>query len=143
MNHTLLPGYGLHRKKGAVLHAGTYLGGGRVMHLGPEGLHIDSLAEFAAGQEVLIVPNLVALHVLEARVAEARLIFSGYSAFGQNCEHLANFLQRGVRESPQLQGAVLWGLAGVGTAKAAGATRWGIFFAGAFGAFLGAQVARP
>lgn len=143
MNHTLLPGFGLHRKKGLVLHAGTYIGEGRVMHLGPDGLRIDSLSEFAAGEQVLVVANSVPFHVLQERVAEALRVFRGYSAIGQNCEHLANFLQRGVKESPQVQGAMLGGLAIAGAVKGAGGGAWGIFFGGMFGAWLGAQVARP
>lgn len=107
MKHTLFPGHGLVRRKGWVFHIGTYLGGGIVVHISPDGLRFDSITEFAAGQELGIIGQPVPLHILEHRLQEARRIHTRYDPFFQNCEHLANFLQRGVRESPQMQGATL------------------------------------
>lgn len=107
MHRTLRPGHGLVRQKGLFFHIGTYLGSNQVAHISPQGLRIDSIEVFAEGQQVEITGRPVQVDLLHRRLQEAMSQLSPYDPIFLNCEHLANFLQKGVRESPQLQGAVM------------------------------------
>lgn len=117
MDAKLQPGNGLYRRKGPVWHEGTYWKHGWVVHHGPQGLVVEPYEQFAQGQEVHIEDNSVSLLELEARIREALAQSDPYSVFGTNCEHLAGFLQKGIRISPQLRRAGIWALVGFGVGK--------------------------
>lgn len=107
MNSTLLPGHGLVRRKGMVFHTGTYLGWNQVAHISPQGLRVDSVEVFADGQQITITGQPVSVSLLHQRLQKALSLQKPYDPFFLNCEHLASFLQKGIWESPQVQGAVM------------------------------------
>ncbi len=66
---------------------------------GPSMALVDDVSEWTAVQEVTDVEGARA----RLPVAQAR---GPYDPFGNNCEHFANEVATGKRESPQLQAAV-------------------------------------
>lgn len=143
MHRTLPAGHGLVRQKGILFHVGTYLGSNQVAHISPGGLRIDSVATFAEGQQLMVTGSPVQLDLLHRRLQEAMNQRWLYDPFSLNCEHLANFLQKGVRESPQLQGAVM-GLAIAGGIVASNKMHPAASLATAlFCAWAGVQLGRP
>lgn len=98
-----------------------------VIHHRPLGFRVQTLAETGAWK---LVHRLKDQPAAAARIREIRANPATYSIFGNNCEHFTEYVEHGVRQSPQLQrtflfglGAMLlvWGLASFpSTAKARG-----------------------
>jgi len=106
--YKLIPGDRLLVIKGSViLHSSTYMGRGLVAHISPEkDLIVETLAKFADGRELHIRANGGVAESLLWRRFEIFKKNSKYCPFTNNCEHLCNFLETGMRVSPQLQGGV-------------------------------------
>jgi lecithin:retinol acyltransferase len=98
----------LYRSKLIVEHIGVYLGNGQVLHNHPSGgVIITPYEEFSDGKtvKVTLVPE-VSLGLLEKRIREILRQDEKYKLFGNNCEHIANFLIGGRKYSPQIQSAI-------------------------------------
>lgn len=100
-----------------MIHAGTYLGANRVVHINPDGLKIESLKAFASGSQIGVVPKNVSQQHLFQRLEKVFQEKKAYDVVAWNCEHLANYLQEGKPESLQLRGAGIGLAAGIGIAK--------------------------
>ena len=95
-------------------HFGTYVGrqwpyNQAVVHSSKnDGVRLDSLDAFAGGKLVTIVDRVTDWRE-KIRVVQraSHLLGKPYSLLRLNCEHIANYVQKGVPTSPQLQGAVL------------------------------------
>lgn len=104
----------LHRPKGVVQHAGVYVGRGHVLHIQPGGtVEVVPLCDFADGKAISVsrLPFQVKAGFQE-RVAEVVQQGASYCLFSNNCEHIAYYLVAGERKSPQLQAAIIFGIAG-------------------------------
>lgn len=99
---------------GLVKHVGVYIGNGLVFHNLPgRGEHVSSLTEFAAGQQITIIPSPVSVNLLQLnwRVQERLNSPKGYDPLDYNCEHAAHYVLTGQLDSPQLQGWAVLGAA--------------------------------
>lgn len=109
MDTKLKIGYLLYRTKGLVEHAAVYLGNNTVLHNSPSGdVEIISYEEYAQDKTVkVIVTDSHNLALLEARLESIIQQDGSYNAASNNCEHIANFLIKGRKYSPQLRAAII------------------------------------
>ena len=143
--HQILPGDRLLIKKPPVTHSGTYMGGGLVAHISPEkGLRVESLADFAGGQNFGIVRNGgIPEQVLWERYQQAKH-HAVYGLLSNNCEQLSGFLETGRATSPQLGGGLFGAAVGLFAAKYLGVrNEYALAGITALSLVLGAALAAP
>ncbi len=80
------------------------------------GVELISLAKFSDGCPVFIHQKAEGDRFQRQQIAKRALDLIGtqYDLINFNCEHLANFAQKGKAESPQLRGATLLALFAIG-----------------------------
>ena len=137
MNKKPMKGDLLLRKKGAVLHIGVFFSSEEVAHIQPNSkLRTSSLAEFAQGEAIKIIRrNRPDYPAMMARFHELSAKASPYSVFFNNCEHNANYVLSGTKESQQLQSFVVGAGLGALLGKKHGAR--GIMLGGLIGGMAG------
>lgn len=95
-----------------VDHWGVQLPDGRVIHLTPEGIKLESFEQFVDGRHwkeiCLADPHRTSQIIWRANEALRR--GSTYRLVDQNCEHFASWLLGGEPKSPQIKGLVHLGL---------------------------------
>lgn len=129
----------LSRIKIGVVHKGVYLGNGMVIHTSPGlGVCVVTLESFAMGHQIKIDNSTsVDESTLNERVDKVLNENCGYSILGNNCQHLVNYLLKGIKESPQLQIATISALTGAAISSGYGGSKMkGAIVGGVLGALL-------
>ena len=105
MNDKLTMGSLLFRSKGIVEHVGIYLGFGKVIHTVPDtGVAVVDIKEFGDGKVIRIVgTDELDVETLSARINEVFAGDTDYSLSSNNCQHIANYILTGGKQSPQLR----------------------------------------
>lgn len=115
MEYENLLGAIIFRTKGLVKHFGVCLGDGYVIHCHPnDGVKVVSYQEFAIGYPVSLKEHpIVTRAEINNRLKRLLAGEPNYRIFSNNCEHVAYYLVKGFKESPQLRNALLGGALGV------------------------------
>jgi hypothetical protein len=109
-------------------HVGIYVGprgfdGSCVVHnRKQEGVILSTLADFSGNSKVFILQKASGNFYEREMIAQRALSLLGskYDLFKFNCEHAANYAQRGVSQSPQIAAAVIVAMFACGIAIFAG-----------------------
>ena len=140
MNNSLKTGDLLYRSKGIVQHVGVYWGDQQVLHnQPPKGVLVTHYEEYAQGKSVKVIKiNHDNQELLVTRLQEIMDSGNNYHLLANNCEHLANYLINGRKNSPQLQATLLCALAGgiVGSQSESNAWGKGIILGGLTGVLM-------
>lgn len=131
-----LPGDVVARRKGVVVHKGLVLDDGRVLHNMPaRGEHVSSVAEFADGHRIEVVPQALDQRRAAVRRAEDALRRPrSYHLLEHNCDHTVTHLTEGRARSPQLANWLLGAGAALAVFAVARNPRWALL--------VGASVAK-
>ena len=88
---------------GIVKHVGVLVAHNTVLQNTPEkGEHLTTMAEFAAGAPVTVLPTGAHPSHVMARARQILARAKAYNPLARNCEHTATEAVRGVAKSPQL-----------------------------------------